>query len=213
MVPEFMKKILVALVAVLTFGTVIPSFPAHYVNKPGDKESILKEKSPDSALKSAANRLSGIAAGKSWTDTVPPDASKENLIQTFSAYTFEELREQGKQKFGSRVSEKISLSYDREIVPAFISVVQRLSERHDAYWIRHLDVTHAPASGFGERILHVYQTDTGREIVKLHVRRDHPPKDGYWFDFHYHTALDGFQKHHELKKIYWGKNMPPKWRA
>lgn len=216
MIPEWVKKILVVFVAVLTFGTVIPSFPAHYVGKPDDHEHIYKEKSPDAALKAVPSDRSGRsnhAEEKSWSETVPANASKERLIQAFSDYTLQELRQQGRQKFGRRVAEKISNAYNTEIAPTFLLEVRRVSGRHDVRWIRHLDVTHSPTSGMGERILHVYQTDSGREVLKLHVRRDHPPKDGYWFDFHYHTAQDGFQKHHELKKVYWGKNMPPKWQA
>ncbi|WP_010631396.1 YpjP family protein [Sporolactobacillus vineae] len=216
MIPEWVKKILVALVAILTFGTVIPSSPAHYVDKPDNNEPIYKEKSPDEAFKPAASDRSGIpdhTEQTSWTETVSANASKEKLVQAFSDYTLQQLRQQGSQKFGPRVAKEISNVYNQDIAPAFLMEVQRVSDRHDARWIRHLDVTHSPSSGMGERILHVYQTDSGSEVLKLHVRRDHPPKNGYWFDFHYHTAQDGFQKHHELKKIYWGKNMPPKWRA
>jgi hypothetical protein len=216
MVPEFMKKILIALVAVLTFGTVIPVFPAHYVDKQSDKENIYKEKSPETATRPMApdlSRLSDHETVRSWTETVPADASKDRLIQAFSVYTLQEAEHQGQQKFGTRVAERIGSSYNQEIAPSFVRAVRQLSDAHDTKWIRHLDVTHSPSSGQGERILHVYQTDSGREMLKLHVRRDHPPKNGYWFDFHYHTVQDGFQNHHELKKIYWGKNMPPKWRA
>lgn len=216
MVPEFMKKILVAFVAVLTFGTVIPVFPAHYVDKQNNKESILKEKSPETAHQPIESAFPGIAPKTtrlSWTDTIPENASKDSLIRAFSVYTLKEAEQQGQHKFGTRVSERISPAYNREIAPLFVMAVRQLSDRHDTDWIRHLEVTHSPSSGMGERILHVYQTDSGREMLKLHVRRDHPPKNGYWFDFHYHTVQDGFQKHHELKKIYWGKNMPPKWQA
>ncbi|MDI5787933.1 YpjP family protein [Bacillus licheniformis] len=33
----------------------------------------------------------------------------------------------------------------------------------------------------------------GEDVLRFHVRRDKPPHKGYWFNFHYHTAEDGFQ--------------------
>ncbi|TGA97235.1 hypothetical protein E4665_12620 [Sporolactobacillus shoreae] len=216
MVPNFIKKGLVALVAILTFGTVIPVFPAHYVDKQSDKESIQKEKSHEAAL----GPYGGLTAVEDRSDTavlwgkqIDADAPKAKLIDAFSSYALLEAEQQGFYKFGSRVSKKIGDQYAHEIAPSFALAIEKVSNGRDENWIRNLAVTHSPSSGFGERIMHVYLTDTGKEVLKLHVRRDHPPKDGYWFDFHYHTALDGFQKHHELKKIYWGKNMPPKWQA
>nr|WP_290443530.1 YpjP family protein [Sporolactobacillus kofuensis] len=135
------------------------------------------------------------------------------MIDRFSRYAFNEAEKQGLNKFGTRIATRINHQYSEQIVPGFAQAIREVSDAHDSAWVRELAVTHTPASGLGERILHVYNKQTGSEILKLHVRRDHPPLDGYYFNFHYHTAFDGFQKHHELKTIYWGKNMPPKWRA
>ncbi|WP_100487389.1 YpjP family protein [Sporolactobacillus pectinivorans] len=215
MVPNFIKKGLVALVAILTFGTVIPVFPAHYVDKQGDKESIQKEKTQDSPLRSYGSTSQEETQANPtvlWGRRFSADVSKETLISAFSSYALLEAEQQGFHKFGTRVSEKIGNQYMQEIAPSFVSAIEEVSNAHDESWIRTLAVTHSPSSGMGERILHVYQTGTGNEVLKLHVRRDHPPQDGYWFDFHYHTVSDGFQKHHELKKVFWGKNMPPKWK-
>ena len=63
------------------------------------------------------------------------------------------------------------------------------------------------------KIFHVYNRLTGEDLLRFHVRRDHPPQDGYWFNFHYHTAEDGFQSHHELGSIYWDRNTPPDWMS
>lgn len=210
MVPNFIKKSLVALIAVLTFGTVIPTFPTHYVDKQDDKEAVQKEKDAVSA-----SALYGQASLEKRAQGLEPvyEKSEEELIADFSSYALIEAKDQGLHKFGSRVTSKIGSQYVGEIAPAFADAVRAVSAGHDKQWIRGLAVTHSASAGNGERILHVYQTDSGRELLKLHVRRDHPPLDGYWFDFHYHTALDGFQRHHELKRIYWGKDMPPKWQA
>lgn len=216
MIPVLLKKCLVTLVAVLTFGLVVPNMPAHYVEKQHEKGSIQKEQSRIPAI-AANNQLEEGASpetGESlWKQAAGEGGSKERLIAAFSDYAVREAQDQGLYKFGGRVTEHIGSQYVSEVAPAFASAVRKISSSHDKDWVRNLAVTHSPSSGMGERILHVYLADTGQEVLKLHVRRDHPPQDGYWFDFHYHTVLDGFEKHHELKKVYWGKNMPPKWRV
>ena len=49
-----------------------------------------------------------------------------------------------------------------------------------------------PAGGNNEKIFHVYDTKTGNDLLRFHVRRDHPPQDGYYFNFHYHRFDDGY---------------------
>ncbi|MCO7127295.1 YpjP family protein [Sporolactobacillus shoreicorticis] len=208
-IPQWIKKSLVACVAVLTFGTVVPTLPAHYLDKENDKQNVQKTgndvSSPSFEAKSSAKEESRY----SWKLNV----SKEDLIDGFSSYAVQEAEKQGTAKFGSRITERINPQYRNQIIPAFAQAVHEISDVHSNAWIRELDVTHSPAQGLGERIMHVYNRQSGKEVLKLHVRRDHPPLDGYYFNFHYHTALDDFQQHHEIKTIYWGKNMPPKWRA
>ncbi|GGL53368.1 YpjP family protein [Sporolactobacillus putidus] len=217
MIPVLLKKCLVVLVAVLTLGTVVPNLPANHVGKQLDKGSLQREQSRVPAIgpfKREEEDRDGLETGEgSWEKAVRKDSSKDRLIDAFSIYAVSEAQDQGLYKFGSRVTDQIGDQYVKEIAPAFAVAVREVSRSHDKNWVRNLAVTHSPSPGMGERILHVYQTDTGQDVLKLHVRRDHPPLDGYWFNFHYHTALDGFEKHHELKKVYWGKNMPPRWRA
>jgi hypothetical protein len=206
-IPQWIRKSLVACVAVLTFGTVIPTLPAHDLNKQNDKQNVQKTRSTVAERDFESRPLS---ENTSSDDT---QLSKQALIEGFSIYAVNEAKKQGAEKFGMRIAPKINKQYTEQIVPVFAQAVKDIGDVHNPLWIRQLDVTHAPASGFGERIMHVYNKQTGKEVLKLHVRRDHPPLDGYYFNFHYHTALDGFQKHHEIKTIYWGKNMPPKWQV
>ncbi|MDD9147410.1 MULTISPECIES: YpjP family protein [unclassified Sporolactobacillus] len=216
MIPVLLKKFLVALVAVLTLGTVVPNLPASHVDKQLDKGSLQETETRTPAIGpyyKEEDQDDPKAEESPWKKAIRENGSKDRLIDAFSVYAASEAKDQGLYKFGSRVSAQIGDQYVREIAPAFAAAIRDVSWQHDKNWVRSLAVTHSPSAGRGERILHVYQTDTGQDVLKLHVRRDHPPLDGYWFDFHYHTALDGFEKHHELKKIYWGKNIPPRWRA
>ncbi|MCQ2009358.1 MAG: YpjP family protein [Sporolactobacillus sp.] len=209
MIPQWIKKSLVACVAVLTFGTVIPTLPAHYLDKENDKQNVQKAGNDVAASGFETELATKKESHNSWK----LKDSKEDLLDGFSSYAAREAEKQGATKFGSRITERINRQYTEQIVPAFAQALQEIGDVHSLAWIRELDVTHAPSQGFGERIMHVYNKQSGKEVLKLHVRRDHPPLDGYYFNFHYHTALDDFQQHHEIKTIYWGKNMPPKWRA
>lgn len=217
-----MKKCFVGLVAVLTFGMVVP-LQAHVATKE-TKENIQEENNQASLSKSTAHireagdeeeqdKRQSKKGSADWPAAADQCRTKEEMIAAFSAYAAKEAETQGNKKFGQAVSEQIGDRYADEIVPAFTAALAQMNEAHDPDWIKNLDITRNPAAGLGERILHVYRTDTGRDVMKLHVRRDHPPLDGYWFSFHYHSAADDFQNHHELKRIYWGKNTPPKWRA
>ncbi|MFT8361910.1 MAG: YpjP family protein [Sporolactobacillus sp.] len=205
MVLAVLRKIVFILVAVLTLGTAVPFMPPHTATRPGDKGNYQSEKEQQSADQSEE-----ASPGGEW---VREASSDTQLIEAFARYAARESRIQGLHKFGSRIGTEIGDDYVHTIVPAFIPAVEAVSAGHDRSWIRQLAVTHDPAAGTGERILHVYQRETNQELLKLHVRRDHPPKDGFWFDFHYHSVADNFQQHHSLKRIYWGKNTPPNWRA
>lgn len=211
MIPVFLRKSLMTLAAILTLGAALPFMPSHTVERPSDKGNFQSEKEQAPGLK---KERTNEAQSPAWSEDDQSDlANQRQLILLFSIYVSRELREQGLQKFGARIRTKIGDQYVNEIVPAFLPAIKQISSGHDATWVGQLAVTHEPASGMGERILHVYQRESGQELLKLHVRRDHPPQDGFWFDFHYHTIADHFQKHHPLKRIYWGKDTPPKWTA
>ncbi|MEH7388569.1 YpjP family protein, partial [Bacillus sp. JJ1521] len=86
-----------------------------------------------------------------------------------------------------------------------------LAEQYPTEQLDQLEISEQPSGGNGEKIFHIFDNTSGKDIVRFHVRKDHPPQDGYWFNFHYHTHHDGFQTHHALGDIYWNKNTPPKW--
>ncbi len=119
--------------------------------------------------------------------------------------------EQGMIKFGPIISRKIEQPFKETILPGFNQALQETTETLSEKDWNHLKITNAPAGGLGEKILHLYNDETGEDIFRFHVRRDHPPNKGYYFNFHYHTYLDDYEQHHDLGTIYWGKNIPQKW--
>jgi hypothetical protein len=111
------------------------------------------------------------------------------------------------------ISEQVGDEYRNLIVPKIGEVMNGISRQYDEETLRNLVVSQSPSGGSGEKILHIYDGRSGQDLVRFHVRRDHPPKDGYWFNFHYHVDKDQFETHHNLGNIYWDKDTPPQWRA
>ncbi|WP_227936262.1 YpjP family protein [Alkalihalobacillus deserti] len=119
--------------------------------------------------------------------------------------------EQSMMKFGKVITEKISKPFAEMIVPGLDSVLRETAKTlSDTDWEK-IKMSSTPSAGLGEKIFHIYNEDTGEDIFRFHVRRDQPPKQGYTFNFHYHTYLDQHEKHHTIGNIPWGKDMPPRW--
>lgn len=131
----------------------------------------------------------------------------------FLEHTLLQAYEQGIVKFGPKITDKIGEQYEDFILPRFKEVLEEVTADVDTTEIDFLRISNDPAAGMGEKILHVYDERDGSDFVRFHVRRENPPRQGYWFDFHYHLAKDNFEEHYELGKIYWDKNTPPLWQA
>ena len=74
-----------------------------------------------------------------------------------------------------------------------------------------LAISERPSGGTSEKIFHIQDQLTNKDVIRFHVRRDHPPQEAHVFNFHYHLANDQFQKHHDLGVIHWNKSTPPRW--
>ncbi|MFT8872478.1 MAG: YpjP family protein [Sporolactobacillus sp.] len=215
MLLNFLRKSIIILVTVLTFGAIAPTFTPHVpATRSGLRGDVQNQNGTSAALQAGvteSERLKNVSRKKKTVSPEEPDGEQQLLA--FSLYASQEFAAQGLHKFGPRVGARIGDQYVNDIIPLLDHAIREASSGHDGAWVSHLAVTHCPAAGLGERIVHIYQKDSGKEVLKLHVRREHPPQEGYWFDFHYHTVIDNFQQHHSLKKIYWGKNTPPSWKA
>ncbi len=134
-------------------------------------------------------------------------------VDVYTDYVLHYAFEQGKIKFGPTISSKISTSFEEEILPRLKQVVTETTAGLTSEEWKQIKLSTHPASGLGEKIFHLYNEESGNDLIRFHVRRDQPPKQGYWFNFHYHTYVDNYEKHHNLGSIYWGKDMPPRWMA
>ena len=118
---------------------------------------------------------------------------------------------QSYRKFGAKIKPVIEGEFRDIILPNIEKALEEMAGQFPEEDLQNLAITEQPSGGYSEKIFHVKNRISGKDMLLFHVRRDHPPQAGYCFNFHYHTYHDQFQSHHELGTIYWAKNTPPKW--
>ncbi|ETI68454.1 YpjP family protein [Neobacillus vireti] len=195
---KWLRKSLFVVVSALTFGLVTPTQLMNNVNveKPSDRD----------AFEASATERS-LSSTTAFLEESEFDRDKfiENLIK--------QAENQSYQKFGTRIKPVIENEFREVILPNIEKAVDETAAQFPEENLKNLTITEQPGSGHSEKIFNIKNGETGKDILRFHVRRDNPPKAGYWFNFHYHTYHDDFQNHHELGAIYWAKNTPPKWMS
>lgn len=190
--PMWMRKLLVGVVAVLTLGTVVPTGYLHIPNR-SSRDDVQEAPAVETV----------VSLPKTRSDV------QEALVSN----AIEQAKAQGKKKFGKVIDAKIGQQYEQTVVPKFAKAVATMADQLSFNELQDVVISQNPSPGLGERIIHLYDLNSKESYLKLHVRRDHPPLDGYYFNFHYHTTKDAFTGHHDITKIYWDKNTPPHWQA
>ena len=195
----WMRKTLVVLFTIVTFGLVSPP-AALMADKPSGQPSSLEQ-----------NDYTAFYDEHDLYDDESDDRrDSELLFQSYKEQLLDSAEDQSFLKFGSRIAPVIEDDYRKEILPKIENVISDyLATLQDDEAYQDVVISSTPSAGKTEKIFNVYNWTTGEDLLRFHVRRDHPPHDGYWFNFHYHTAEDGFQSHHELGSIYWDRNTPP----
>lgn len=197
---KWLRKSIVVLVSVLTFGMVTPppSFLADGVDEKPQKGNSFESKVQQEGATEHQFELEheGIF-------------EKEQVIRQL----IDAAEAQSYLKFGTRIKPIIEDEFKEVILPNIEKTIETIAVSYGEESLRNLVITEKPSSGHGEKIFHIVDQEENQDIIRFHVRKDHPPQDGYWFNFHYHTYHDEFQSHHELGSIYWAKNTPPKWMS
>lgn len=199
--PKWIRKSFVVMVTILTFGLVTPSQVFLY-------EHSSSGKTPKRDMVEAVedkNRVDSSA-------TISEEYGYLNE-EDFIKQIINEAEVQSYIKFGSRIKPVIEDEFSHIILPKIETAIQRVATQFPKDELGFLTVSENPGAGRSEKIFHIMNTKTNEDIIRFHVRRDHPPQQGYWFNFHYHTHHDQFLAHHELGSIYWDKNTPPKWMS
>ncbi|UTR13610.1 YpjP family protein [Salipaludibacillus sp. LMS25] len=205
-----LKKIFAVLVTILTLGFYVP---------PVDLGHDAEKETDD--LLSSANSASSADKESLLVNIDQENAPEETLsdvdfseLETSDNYVqqFTELaKEQTFHKLGPRISHKVEDDILLEVFPPMEEVITSLLDDLDDEEFPYLEIDEQTSSYYGEKIFNIYDNQSKEDVVRFHVRRDLRPKEGYWFNFHYHLREDNFEKHHNLGDIYWDKNTPPKW--
>jgi len=189
---KWVRKSFVVLISVLTFGLISPSqlMDTFYSKNPSDRDTV----------EAASNNSSY------YSDNLP---DREELV-------FEMVKQaesQSYQKFGSRIKPVIENEFKEIILPNIHKAIEETAAKIPEEDLAYLIISEEPGGGYSEKIFHIKNSLTGKDVIRFHVRRENPPQAGYWFNFHYHTASDEFAQHYPLGSIYWNKNTPPKWMS
>jgi len=192
--PAWLRKSLVVMISIVTFGMVSPAQVNGFLTTTAERS----EKST--------------SAETSFIDSLDVPLDEEAERDMFIGRAMREAEQQSFQKFGTKIGPVIEDEFRQSILPNIETAIEMVAFQYPGEKLNSLRITEMPGGGESEKIFHIIG-DNGKDIIRFHVRRDQPPKDGFWFNFHYHTYHDNFQTHYELGKIFWAKNTPPKWKS
>ena len=192
--PAWLRKSLVVLISIFTFGMVSPAQANGFLTTTNERTE-----------KSAS-------AETSYFETLESPLDEEAEREKFIGRVIKEAEMQSFEKFGKKIGPVIEDEFRQTILPNIEKTIEMVAAQYPGEKLNSLQITEMPGGGESEKIFHIIG-DNGKDIIRFHVRRDQPPKDGFWFNFHYHTYHDSFQTHYELGTIFWAKNTPPKWKS
>ncbi|MFI8577395.1 YpjP family protein [Rossellomorea aquimaris] len=191
----WLKKSFFILLSILTFGLVSPS------------QAFLNEQ----------NHTMAKGNGKpSSVESVPEEVLEEESSishEDFIGNMMVQAEKNAYEKFGTKIKPVIEDEFKSLILPKIEKAIADTAVQFPEEDLTSLTISEVPQYAKTEKIFHIYDQRSGEDVIRFHVRKDHPPKDGYYFNFHYHTVHDQFQAHHDLGSIYWDKNTPPQWRS
>ena len=191
-----LQKLLVSAVAVLTLGFITPSHTIW--------ENLLEH---NNNHKTQLSKQS--TSTQNYIDTVYQD--RELDVESFSENVLFQAKEQAYIKFGSKIGPKIGDEFNNIIFPKIEEAIHMTIDNVEQQDIKNLAITENPCGDYSEKIFHIYNTTTRKDVIRFHVRTENRPFDGYYYNFHYHTYTDKFASHYNLGEIYLSKDTPPKW--
>lgn len=209
--PKWLKKSLVVMISVLSFGLISPP-QTLLIDKISSDKTLERETFDREIFETAV-------VEPTLTEQLKEDSSEElekdqpsnlhGMVQSL----MKGAEEQSFMKFGQKITPKIETEFRGVILPNIEKAIANVAEQYPDEALIHLAITEVPGKGRSEKIFNIMDQTTGTDVIRFHVRLDHPPQQGHWFNFHYHTHHDQFQAHHDLGSIYWAKNTPPKWMS
>lgn len=196
---KWVQKSIVIMVAVLSFGLITPT---HEIWDAFDQNS------PGRASVGPSGASNAIAAE-------PVSQPEETEIQQkaidYGSLLVDAAKEQSYIKFGTKIGPRISNEFDTIIFPKMEEAIAMTVASLDDETLASLTISERPSGNYGEKIFNIISSQTGSDLIRFHVRTEKRPQEGYYYNFHYHSAKDNFMTHYNLGDIYWEKNTPPKW--
>ncbi|MFJ7933893.1 YpjP family protein [Sporosarcina sp. NPDC096371] len=195
---KWFQKTLIVAVAFLTLGAISPNH--HLWTSFQDKDSAKHSEQPPKN-----DNYPFELADPYFYDQYEeqPSLVDESLIASAKELSY--------MKFGTKIGPVIATEFDEVIFPKIEEAIHVTLESSGDLHKRRLAITEKPAGDYAEKIFNVYDLADGKDLIRFHVRTEKRPQDGYFYNFHYHTADDAFVAHHSIGDIYWSKNTPPKW--
>lgn len=194
------KKLIVAIITVMTLGMYIPPINLEIAADSDNEEAESEKKFTDEPNVHRYETTLDLD-----TYQLPVIDPTERLLDEAKGRTIDKL--------GPRISSQINRELTEEVIPNLEYVLTEIIEQNDSENIFNYSIINQQTSGDGERIFNLYDEKEDQVIAKFHVRREKRPLDGYWFNFHYHLANDRYEKHYIIGDIFWSKNTPPKWMS
>lgn len=198
---KWLQKLLVIAVALLTFGLITPEHEIWDALNQGQPSNNQNSEYKEIVSSNHEEQLETPIS----TEFIGSD--REQHIQSILSTA----KEQSYIKFGSRIAPVIGNDFDQHILPKLEQAIEQTLATVDDEAIRYLKITEKPSGDYAERIFNISNGISGNDLLRVHVRTENRPKEGYYYNFHYHTYADEFFAHHHLGDIYWSKNTPPKW--
>jgi len=199
---NWLRKSFVALITILTFGMINPYQTIQATSTHVDK--------PDNDDRFESNGTSN------RNDEVFLDFSKEESEFERQEFVNQMIflgEKEARKKFGNRIGPVIEDEFQQIILPNIEKAIEEVTAEFCEEELQNLVVSESPGKGKSEKIFHIYDYVTKKDIIRFHVRRELRPQEGYWFNFHYHTFHDDYQTHYNLGEIYWDTNTPPNWNS
>jgi YpjP-like protein len=195
---KWLQRTLIVAVALLTFGAISPN---HEIWTNLQDKNVSKH-----AVGPSQDNDYSIGLEDSFVDDSLEDNS-DSIEELFIT----SAKKQSYMKFGTKVGPVIADEFDNIIFPKIEEAIQvTLASSGDVHK-RQLAISEKPAGDYSEKIFNVYDLVDRKDLIRFHVRTEKRPKDGYYYNFHYHIAADEFTAHHSIGDIYWAKDTPPKW--
>lgn len=198
---KWLQKILVVAVALITFGLITPDHEIWDALNQGQSSNNQNSDYKEIASNNHEEQLETPIS----TEYLGSDRDQQIQSILFTA------KEQSYIKFGSRIAPVIGNDFDQQILPKLEQAIEQTLANVDDESLRYLKITEKPSGQYAERIFNISDGIKGNDILRVHVRTENRPKEGYYYNFHYHTYEDQFVAHHNLGDIYYSKNTPPKW--